>query len=125
MRRSSSEGFAGCALGPGPIRRLVPDVTAYSARLSHRSSLAPKPDGGVPIRSGQVPPPLQQIDPLPQKGLDLLQASVARTSVFEVRGSSSGSRFRIQGRTRNRQPAAAHGLRRANAAILVHARALP
>ena len=54
-----------------------------------------------------------------------LPAGVAQTSVFEVCGSSSDSRFRIQGQTGNRQPAAAHWLRRAHAAIIVHARPLP
>jgi len=57
----------------------------------------------------------------------VFQASVAQTSVppwREVCGSSSDSRFRLQGQTGNRQPAAAHGLRRAHAAILVHAGAL-
>jgi hypothetical protein len=55
------------------------------------------------------------------------EASVAPTSIppwREVCGSSSDSHFRIQGQTANRQPAAAHGLRRARAAILVHAGAL-
>ena len=48
-------------------------------------------------------------------------ASVAQTSVFEVCGSSADLRFRIQGQTGNRQPGAAHGLRRTHAGILVHA----
>jgi hypothetical protein len=49
----------------------------------------------------------------------------AQTSVFEVCGSSSDLRFRIQGQTGNRQPATAHGLRRAHAGILVYAGPLP
>jgi SAM-dependent methyltransferase len=48
-------------------------------------------------------------------------ASFTQTSAFEVCGSSSDSRFRIQGLTGNRQPAAAHGLPRAHAGTLVHA----
>ena len=54
-----------------------------------------------------------------------IQASVAPASVppwREVCGSSSDSRFRIQGQTGNRQPVAGHWLRRADASTLVHAR---
>ena len=57
-----------------------------------------------------------------------MQASVAQTSVplwREVCGSCSDSRFPIQGQTGRRQPAATHGLRRAHAAISVHAGATP
>ena len=46
------------------------------------------------------------------------RASVA--SDLEICSSSSYSCFRIQGQTGNRQPAAAHWLRRARAAVLVH-----
>jgi hypothetical protein len=53
------------------------------------------------------------------------EGSVVQTSAFEVCGSSSDSRFRIQGQTGNRQAAAAHWLRGAHAAMLVHAGALP
>ncbi len=53
------------------------------------------------------------------------KAGVARTSVFEVCGSPSDSRFRIQGQTGNRQRAAADLLRGAHAAIMVHVGPLP
>jgi len=59
------------------------------------------------------------------RGTRMPEGSVAQTSAFEVCGSCSDSRFRMQGRTGNRQPAAAHSLHRTHAGILVHAGPLP